>query len=335
MAESLSQHLSKVAGNSVSLHKAQRLQQMLPPYLSHSYDLFQGKAFGERMLFAILREGTNKGESGHLKPKRIKADYAALRQGAGSDTLVLVFEAMSLYLRNRLIQEHIPFIVPGRQIFLPRLWMDLSEHNAPIPPQPRESLGWVAQAILLRHLLHKDVEPCRLNDLAVKFSYSAMAITHAHRQLQAADLAEVQQAGRSKRLAFSKQGAELWEYALPSLRKPWRRRVAAKKSGSLWNQQMWTAGIDALAQFSSIGSEQMQVKAMFAADLRRCMKSPKFQIAEFEEEADFWLETWEYNPGLLAQGQGVDPLSLYLCFQKDPDERIQGALSELIEGVEW
>jgi hypothetical protein len=188
---------------------------------------------------------------------------------------------------------------------------------------------------LLRHLLHKDVEPCRLNDLAVKFSYSAMAITHAHRQLQAADLAEVQQVGRSKRLAFPKQGAELWKCALPSLRKPWRRRVAAKKSGSLLNQKMWTAGIDALAQFSSIGSEQMQVKAMFAADLRRCMKSPKFQIAEFEEEADFWLETWEYNPGLLAQGHGVDPLSLYLCFQKDPDERIQGALSELIEGVEW
>mgnify|MGYP002633408408 CR=1 FL=1 len=249
--------------------------------------------------------------------------------------MVFVLEAMPSYLRSRLIAEHIPFIVPGRQIFLPRLWMDLAEHNAPISSQPREALGWVAQVLLLRHLLHKDVEPCRLSALAVKFGYSAMAITHAHRQLQAAGLAEVQQSGRSKHLAFLKQGASLWEQALPSLRKPWRRRVAVKESHALLGQELWIAGINALARFSSIAPEEMEEKAMSAVAMRHCRERFELEEAEFEEEAGLWLEAWEYNPGLLAQGHGVDLLSLYLCFQKDPNERIQGALSELMGSVEW
>ena len=48
------------------------------------------------------------------------------------------------------------------------------------------------------------------------------------------------------------------------------------------------------------------------------------------------MERWHYAPGLLSSdGQAVDQLSLYLSLQHDPDERVQGALKELLETMVW
>ena len=33
--------------------------------------------------------------------------------------------------------------------------------------------------------------------------------------------------------------------------------------------------------------------------------------------------------------RGVDRLSLYLSLRDDPDERVQGALEDMLEGVKW
>lgn len=43
------------------------------------------------------------------------------------------------------------------------------------------------------------------------------------------------------------------------------------------------------------------------------------------------------RPALLC-GEGartVDPLSLYLSLRNDPDERVQAALKELLEAMQW
>ncbi|WKZ71730.1 MAG: hypothetical protein QY308_08880 [Ignavibacteriaceae bacterium] len=61
----------------------------------------------------------------------------------------------------------------------------------------------------------------------------------------------------------------------------------------------------------------------------------KFEIADFQEDADFQLEIWKYNPRPLSDGGTVDIFSLYATLQHDPDERVQAALEEMMEGVEW
>ena len=47
------------------------------------------------------------------------------------------------------------------------------------------------------------------------------------------------------------------------------------------------------------------------------------------------IEVWHYDPKLLVSGERVDPLSLYLSLRDDPDERIQAALAQMMNAVQW
>ena len=51
---------------------------------------------------------------------------------------------------------------------------------------------------------------------------------------------------------------------------------------------------------------------------------------------DHKLEVWHYNPILLAPySTEVDKLSLYLSMRDEPDERVQGALANLVNEITW
>lgn len=47
------------------------------------------------------------------------------------------------------------------------------------------------------------------------------------------------------------------------------------------------------------------------------------------------VEAWWYDPAKLANGGVVDPLSLSLSFQQSEDERIEAAVEEMIQGMQW
>ena len=60
-------------------------------------------------------------------------------------------------------------------------------------------------------------------------------------------------------------------------------------------------------------------------------------IAELPEPTPGACEwqLWAYSPTLLPGTNSVDPLSLILSLQDNPDERIQLALDELKEQLPW
>ena len=55
----------------------------------------------------------------------------------------------------------------------------------------------------------------------------------------------------------------------------------------------------------------------------------------YEDDATIVLEGWSYRPERLSAGPMVDELSLYLSLKEDPDERVQIALTSLMERRAW
>jgi hypothetical protein len=47
------------------------------------------------------------------------------------------------------------------------------------------------------------------------------------------------------------------------------------------------------------------------------------------------VQTWTYDPRILASNGVVDRLSLYLSVRGSPDERVAQAAEELLETFEW
>jgi len=58
----------------------------------------------------------------------------------------------------------------------------------------------------------------------------------------------------------------------------------------------------------------------------------KLARAEYPEEGTVRIERWKYAPGLLSQD---DRMADRLSLKDDHDERIQAALTELLEQMPW
>jgi hypothetical protein len=90
------------------------------------------------------------------------------------------------------------------------------------------------------------------------------------------------------------------------------------------------AGINALAQKTML-SEQPQ--AEYATTIKAFNALRNGEILP-KSSAPVLLQLWVYSPALFGNDT-VDPLSLYLSLKKDPDERVQIALDELVKGIKW
>ncbi|MBC8327283.1 MAG: hypothetical protein H8E31_00880 [Planctomycetes bacterium] len=228
---------------------------------------------------------------------------------------------------------HVPFIVPGRQLYLPMLWIDLRESFDAAPQTAGPWLGWSAQLVLLRHLLRGDVEDRPLVGVAGDCGYSAMTLSKARRELIAAGLAVKGAGKRPKPLCFAAPPAELWERALPLLRSPVAKvHPVARLAPGLHPQ---SAGTTALADQTALAPDPLPTAALSLPAFRRGLTDRTLTLAPGWDEAALRIEAWKYDPQRLSEGGAVDPLSLYLCLRLDPDERVQAALEGLVATVRW
>lgn len=72
---------------------------------------------------------------------------------------IYVTDALASYERKRLIEQKVPFIVPGNQLYLPELGIDLREYFRQRAGSAESPLSPSAQALLITALLRPQWEP--------------------------------------------------------------------------------------------------------------------------------------------------------------------------------
>jgi len=147
-------------------------------------------------------------------------------------------------------------------------------------------------------------------------------------------VAERTRIGKRRELAFSKEGFELWNAVLPFLSSPVRKRIYVQTQGEIF-ANLPESGETALARYSSIDFPRHAVYALKVGSsdaeefLLHCVDDQDIE----QEYAE--IELWAYDPHLLSRGETVDMLSLFLTLRASTDERIQKALSEMMESIKW
>ncbi len=252
---------------------------------------------------------------------------------------VLLLPVLSSFQRRHLIEQHVAFIVPGNQLYLPQLALDLREYfRQRRSTTAGETLSPSTQALLICALLsHPWQEAWRAGDDAERMGYTAMTVSRAMRELQAAGLVSVEVTGRIRQVRFTKPPGETWQSAQPLLKSPVRRVV--------WVDRQCTpppdalpAGASALAARSMLADPPAPVWAVSVAGWRQAQTGGALPLPESAPGSMAW-QIWRYGPRLLPQGSGqkdsVDPLSLIMSLSEDRDERVQLALDELRESLSW
>jgi DNA-binding MarR family transcriptional regulator len=299
----------------------------LPLFLREQYAIYSTRLFGRKTLLAIETEAPEDTSPGEY---RKHADI--LRQNLG-EPVVLVLSILPSHARNRMVQMHIPFVVPGSQAFLPGNVIDLRETFPQPSPKRRETLSPAAQCTVLYHLLRNRLDLIPLKDIAGKLRYSPMRMTKVKDELEAADICEITRHGRSLVLDFTATGRALWEQAKPRLTSPVRKTRWVQ-----WSKPDYPAllaGISALSKRTMIADDRLPTYALSHPLFQDFLEKGICIGARDAEQATVKIEVWSYDPKLLGDDCMVDPLSLYLSLLYSPDERVHQQIEQLIQEVPW
>jgi len=320
----LKKYLLDTLGITVTLSKPASVGS-LPFFLRDNYDLFQVRLLNED--FIVL---ASKNDS-ELTPAPIHKHIDIVSQQLRMKA-VFVHSTISSFNRKRLMDYKVPFVIPGNQMYLPDLGIDLREYFIKRRSKPA-IFGPSSQAVILYALTKKMNEPVTPTQLAEELGYSRMTMTRSLDEIESAELAEVSVAGRKRLVHFDKNRRELWRKALPHLKTPVRENVWLKTV--IDELPVCEAGLTALAYYSILTPPKRQVYAAFGKDWKVIKRKYPHEIMSYPDEAKCELEVWSYSPGLFANGKTVDPFSLYLSLRDIKDERVESAMEEMMEGIEW
>lgn len=318
--EDLEVYLSQVLSLHVKIRSCKKIDE-LPFFLGNSYDFYEMSLFEHPCLL--------------MQPKaHIEVTPALARkhweqvQKKWKGLCIYSQPTISAYNRKRLIEHRVPFIIPGNQMYLPDLGIDLHEHFRKPYSQSVKSFSPATQTVIIYALLHESKEGLTPSKMAQELNYTLMTMTRAFDELQATNLGEIIRQGKERRWYINEDEHELWKQAKPFLRSPIKHRTWLSQK-----QPVIIAGLSALSHFSDLNEPLMPVFAIGPAQWETLKKSGVKETPS-SEGALIELEIWRYDPSLFAKDGLVDPFSLYLSLKESKDERIEAALEELMERIE-
>lgn len=320
LIESLKSYLKEALNVSIDIHLWKNPGD-LPFFLMDSYEFFKFAIFEQPCLLMVSKE------SAEITPGLISKYYKQAQKSCNG-CIIYAKSTLSSYNRKRLVEHNIPFIIPGNQMYLPHLGIDLREHFRKLHDKAKKSFSPATQAVILYALVRQTSENLTSSHLVGKLRYTLMTINRVFAELKAAQIGEFFQEGREHCWTFSDKRT-LWKQAAPFLRSPIKKRLWLKGY-----QLKIIAGFTALSYFSLLAPPPLPV---FAASMHQWKIWQKLGFEELPsaDGANMQLEIWHYDPDLFAKDHLVDPFSLYLSLKDIQDERVESALQELMEKIKW
>lgn len=238
---------------------------------------------------------------------------------------ILVMDRLTYRQKVYLLRDHIPFIVEGKQIYLPFMAIYLQE-RCDGEKQTVTAMLPSAQLLLFYYIYHGCGE-LLTSDASQALSFTATSISRASRQLEEMALIQTEKRGVQKVIFSDKTPKELFDVAKNYLCNPVKRTVYVPKADI--KEDLPMSGYSALSEYSMLNPPTVDCCAAGSIATWDKISSGKLQNS-VDQCA---VELWRYDPKKLADGECVDRLSLALALRGNKDERIEEAIEEMLMQV--
>lgn len=324
LIKDLVHYLSEVTGLEIAANPMNGNE--LPYFLARQYAFYHLTVGRTRFTAAFLRQ------ENEFKPAQF---IKHMRQVGSTDEneVCVVAQALPTYVRKRLIERGISFVIPRVQMYLPSLGMELRPQPRKKKPVTIERFSPATQVVLIHWLLGRIENLITPLELSKQLGYSAMSMSRALDELEPTQFSMVTRSGRKRLIAFPENRKATWMQALPLLRNPISKTVRII-AHDLHGQDALPAGITALATQSML-SDTAYPEYAISRDAWKVMADLGTEQIPVEEPGTCLLQIWRYDPKTLEVDGLVDPFSLFLSLQNESDERIQIALEEMMERYQW
>ncbi len=293
----------------------------LPIFYTSQYKFYTGKLSQINCVFCVEKDGMR------TTPLNIRKRLAFLTSHFQKE-VVYCANYLEFHASQQMMTYDIPFIVPGKGLFLPFLAVALKStmHRHLVTG---DKFSNFAQLVVMGVLLHKLPSSPTIREVELAFDCSHPSAVYALLELEQFGLGKKQKRQRADDMefCFNQSGRELWETCQDYLLNPCKRSVGVVEIPV--GVHLVKAGANALAELTMLGETLPEI---FAVSMTEFRKSGHEVIPT--NEADIVLQLWRYRPDFLGNGR-IDPLSLMLSLRGETDERVQMAIDEMMEKFQW
>ena len=292
---------------------------MFPLYLRNAYELFKVTLYDAKCLLAYPVEQSNL--------SILRKHCNQIKTVTGMD-VVLCLDSVRVYTKEQMLAEGIPFIVPGKDIYMPFLGVALSMSSTRELPNIKK-ISFLTQKLLLT-AIYEGWTDLTLTETAGKLGISKMSVSRCFSELQAMGLLMVKNDRKMRRFSWEKNRRALCEVTLPFLNNPIVQEYHLKEQMDIKHKKL--SGMSAISHYSML-NDNNYVTYSVSSDVSRTLVLPKNILVPDNEIPFMVLQVMryeiKYNDSL-----AIDPLSAILTLSDEDKEnsRVASAIDEILEG---
>ena len=316
----MKEFLEKSLQQNVTLIKNKELYKKLPLVFKERYTIFNVETNG--ILWMAIEPKYDIGLVG------LRKDRLTIEKLTGLNCAIFL-EKITFYIKEKLMEEGIPFVIKEKQVYLPFIGYLLSKSNQR-EIAPVHLISFLTQKMILVAIYERWKE-AKVTDVAKRLNVSVKSASRCFDELEYLNIDVLGTKGKSRVINIPNDIKQLWQQIEDTLRKPLIYKYVLREDMKL-NKK---AGISALSEYSLLSDNSYTTYALTKKEITNSGIKTKKQVSEFEGVGSVVLELGYFID--FNQKGLQDPLSVYLSLTKEEkeDERVVISIDEMLEKYVW
>ena len=316
----MKEFLEKTLRQNVIMTENKEVYKKLPLVYRGRYDIFTVETNG-----ALWMAIHPKDDVGLVMLRR---DRAGVEKMTGLNCAIFL-DRTTFYIKEKMMEEGIPFVIEGKQVFLPFIGYLLSKENER-ELTPVHLISFLTQKMLLMAIYERWNE-VKVSDAAKRIGVSTKSASRCFDELEYLNIDVLGMKGKSRVINIPDDRKQLWQQIERVLRNPVIRRFVLREDMKIEKK----AGISALCEYSLLSDNVYPTYAVTKRELKASGVKVEKQVSELEEIGCVVLELGYFIDFL---GKGFqDPLSVVLSLtgEEQEEERVDISINEMLEEYVW
>ena len=316
----MKEFLEKALRQNVIMTENKEVYKKFPLVYRGRYDIFTVETNG--VLWMAIHP---KDDAGLIMLRR---DRAGVEKMTGLNCAIFL-DRTTFYIKEKMMEEGIPFVIEGKQVFLPFIGYLLSKENER-ELAPVHLISFLTQKMLLIAIYERWNE-VKVSGAAKRMGVSTKSASRCFDELEYLNIDVLGMKGKSRVINIPNDRKQLWQQIERMLRNPVIRRFILRKDMKLEKK----AGISALCEYSLLSDNAYLTYAVTKKELKSSGVTEEKQVSELEEIGCAVLELGYF---IDFSGKGLqDPLSVVLSLtgEEQEEERIDISINEMLEEYVW
>lgn len=258
----------------------------------------------------------------------LRKDRIKIEKEAGLNCAIFL-NAATFYIKEKLMEEGIPFVLKGKQVYLPFMGYLLSSENER-EIAPVHLISYLTQKLILVAMYEK-WDNVTVSEAAGRLGVTKMSVSRCFDELEYLSVDMLGMKGKSRVIVVPDDIKQLWEQLQPVLRNPVIARYELREDIHLKKK----AGISALCELSLLSDNVYPTYAVTKKEVTETGIRKQKQVRAGEETGCVVLELGYF---IDFDGRELeDPLSVVLSLteKEKQDERISISAGEMLKEYVW